>query len=233
MLKLRRVRKKKNAEREESKSISAEIVAVIEESKTKKALLFAALFGSAVLGRAALQGVPSVEPIVAFAAISSYFFGWKRGAMLGAGAFFASNFIVFGGHGPWSVAQSAGGFLAGAAPAIIGKFSKGKAGAFVSLVAAAALFELAVNIGTPWVWVFGPSALFAAVPFGIVHLASTIGFGMTLYAFKDEIRKWIEEGIRYEVRIRSFGNSNHSGGAGISADYRIMGKVLFIARGKR
>ncbi|MFH1294629.1 MAG: hypothetical protein ABIH90_01655, partial [Candidatus Aenigmatarchaeota archaeon] len=71
-------------------------------------LKLAALTSLGVMGRVALQWIPSVEPIVPLAIVVSFFLGYKYGVSSGMGAFYASNFLVWGGQGPWTIFQVVG-----------------------------------------------------------------------------------------------------------------------------
>jgi hypothetical protein len=166
-----------------------------EESSTatefslEKALTLSA---GAVAGRVALQNYPSIEPILAFATVSGFYLGSREGFLTGSTAYVASNFLVWGAQGPWTVFQALG---AGAAGFLGGKFSgigSGRFSLIASLVAGTIVFELAVNAGSllymPWTLGSMVPYMLAAVPFGLVHMASTLGFGVMLDGFKEQIR---------------------------------------------
>ena len=152
-------------------------LSVLKAPALNKLAFSTILCSAGILGRIALQGIPSVEPLIAVSVIAGYFFGWKYGAYAGALGFFASNFFVWGFQGPWTVAQVIGAGAAGMSSSAIGRVTKSKYGAYLSLGLGVLLFETAVNLGTAWFWIFGPLALVTAMPFGIVHAISTLSFG--------------------------------------------------------
>lgn len=140
------------------------------------------LLGAGVLGRVAFQHVPSVEPLVATAVVAGMYGTWRHGAFVGAAGFAATNFLVWGGQGPWTVLQVTGGAAAGLLAGFIGAGKPGPVRLAAGLVGGVAVFEAAVNLGTlavlPWL---GAATLVTAAPFALVHLASTLGFGLMLY----------------------------------------------------
>lgn len=152
-----------------------------------------ALLGLGVAGRVALQGVPSVEPIIALAVAAGFYYNWRHGAALGAAGFFATNFLVWGGHGPWTIAQVVGAGIAGASGGVIGTRAQNKYAYFGALITGVLLYEFAVNaasfVYTPWAFATGPAYLIAAVPYVLVHVASTLGFGVMIYGMEDYLKK--------------------------------------------
>lgn len=159
------------------------------KTEFKKAL---ALSAGAVAGRVALQNFPSIEPILAFAVFSGFYLGSREGFITGSTAYVASNFLVWGAQGPWTIFQALG---AGAAGMIGNRFSGMGSGRFsmiASLVAGTIVFELSVNVGSlvyqPWAVGALIPYMMAALPFGLVHLASTLGFGVMIDGFKEQIR---------------------------------------------
>lgn len=150
----------------------------------------AALTGAGVAGRVALQHVPSVEPIIAVAAATGFYFGTRKGIMAGASGFYLSNFLVYGGQGPWTVFQVLGAAVAGVSGGIIGKVSEGRYAFLSSLFVGVLSYELFVNLGSLTFASFtgiGTAYLASAAPFILTHVASTIGFGLILYGSKEKI----------------------------------------------
>lgn len=164
----------------------------IEESSStaRKIAVFTAMTASGIAGRVALQHVPSVEPIVAIAVALGFYSSARYGASSGASAFYVSNFLVWGGQGPWTLFQVLGAGAAGATGGVFSKLSSSKASFFGSMVAGTLVYELAVNVGsvTYGIGALNPAYLLAAVPFGLIHLASTISFGSIIYGFEEQIR---------------------------------------------
>ncbi len=151
------------------------------------------LAASGIAGRVALQHVPSVEPIIAVSVLAGLYGGWRHGFGVGAFAFLVSNFMVWGGQGPWTVFQVAGAGLAGAAAGITGKVSRGWKTYFASLLIGVTVFEIIVNAGSlvymSWALPAGIASLIAAVPFAAAHFVSTIGFGSIIYGFSGRVKE--------------------------------------------
>lgn len=140
----------------------------------------AALLGGGILGRVALQHVPSVEPLVAAAVAAGFYGTWRHGAFVGAAGFVASNALVWGGQGSWTLFQATGAAGAGVAGAMLAAAGTGRLRFVAALVLGTATFEAAVNAGSLAFMPFGTAALMAAVPFTLMHLGSTIGFGLII-----------------------------------------------------
>ncbi|NOX71293.1 MAG: hypothetical protein GXO64_01155 [Candidatus Micrarchaeota archaeon] len=164
-----------------------------------------ALMAAGILGRVALQGIPSVEPIIAMSVIAGYFLGARYGAYVGGAGFFASNFFVWGFQGPWTIAQVAGAALAGTSASVLGRFFSGRRAMMASLALGGLLFELSVNLGTAWFWIFGPIALLTALPFSAAHMASTIFFGALFW--RERLFEKLED--CYEIKIYGTGSAYH------------------------
>ncbi len=168
------------------------------KSYKKFALILVSSWLGAIAGRVALQHIPSVEPITAYTIFSAFFFGY-RFIPLGISAFYVSNFLVWGGQGPWTPFQLAGIFFAGLAGYSFSKFSLSGKSFFLSLLFGTALYETAVNIGFGvTTGLLSPFIMFIpAIPFSLVHLASTISFGTAFYS----LREAIEKEVLYEFKI--------------------------------
>ncbi|MCX6709808.1 MAG: hypothetical protein NTV63_02520, partial [Candidatus Woesearchaeota archaeon] len=95
------------------------------------------ILGAAGL-RATMQFLPSVEPLTFFAMLSGFLFGKKKGFIAGASSLYLSNFLVFGGQGPWTLFQALGFGIAG----FLGGFLKGNPGR----IGKAALFAKVIFI---------------------------------------------------------------------------------------
>lgn len=154
----------------------------------------AMLAGGGVAGRVALQGVPSVEPLVPLAIATGFYVSWRHGAAVGMSGFYASNFLVWGGHGPWTVFQCLGAGMAAVAGALFARMGDGRRVFVGSLVAGTLLYEVAVNLGsvvtTPWMLAAGVAGMVAALPYAAVHIGSSLGFGGVFYG----LRTYIERG---------------------------------------
>ncbi len=146
----------------------------------KAIALYIALLILAVGGRAAMQGIPSVEPMSAISLIVGMLFGSRVGFVFGAKAMFLSNFLVMGGQGPWTIFQALGMGLGG----FLGGFLKDKKITFgrVALVtlAATVIYEIIVNLGWLALFPFSYSLLalsfITAIPFSLIHIASNLSF---------------------------------------------------------
>lgn len=177
-------------------SVSEELTSSEEESNTSEKTAWKAATAAAVIGitgRAALQGAPSIETVTPLAVASGYYLGWKKGLYTGAAGFFASNFLVYGGQGPWTVFQIIGAGSAGIIGAASSKIIENKFSFFSAVIAGTLGYELVVNLGsmvyTPWAVGSPVTYLAAAVPFAVIHLASSIGFGGVIYGFDSKLER--------------------------------------------
>jgi len=144
--------------------------------------------GAAAL-RVPMQVVPSAEPITFFALLAGWLFGKKKGFLVGAGALYASNFLVIGGQGLWTVFQALGFGLAGFLGGFLGRKAK-KWQVFTVAMLGTFLFEAIVNLGSLLMWPFSIiGMLIGALPFLGIHLVSNAGFSLLL----PRTRKFIEE----------------------------------------
>lgn len=177
-------------------SIPDELSSSEEETDTESSALKIAMAMTAtgVAGRVALQGFPSIEPITALAVASGYYFGLKEGVYTGATAFFLSNFMVYGGQGPWTFFQVAGAAAAGATGYMFSKTYRNRITYFGALIAGVMIYELAVNLGsviyTPWAIGGLVPYFLAAVPFALIHAVSTLGFGGVLHGFESSLERF-------------------------------------------
>ena len=137
------------------------------------------MFGAAAL-RVPMQAIPSAEPITFFALLAGWLFGKRKGFLVGAGALCASNFLVFGGQGIWTIFQALGFGVAGMLGGFLGK----KAGLWkvIGVTAlATVLFEFIVNVGSIFMFPFAVFSLFlTALPFSLVHITSNACFAFLL-----------------------------------------------------
>ncbi|MDD5163125.1 MAG: ECF transporter S component [Candidatus ainarchaeum sp.] len=160
------------------------------KSDAKSLAIFLGLFSLAVGGRVALQYVPSVEPIIPIAILAGLLFGMKEGAGLGAGAFVASNFFIWGLQGPWTIFQALGAGIPGCLAGAYGKIKKPKTRDLVLLsLAGTIIFEITMNISgaAMGIGVLGAFSLFTlplyfvtSAPFSIVHVLSNLVFARAL-----------------------------------------------------
>jgi energy-coupling factor transport system substrate-specific component len=199
-------------------------------SLARIALLTTTLTAAGVAGRVAFQFIPSVEPLTPLAILIGFFIGPVAGFFSGASGFFASNFLVWGGQGYWTIFQCIGAGLAGIVGGLFGKFFKfnekffGKKIAkkellvvFAATAIGITLYEIIVTLGTGAVMtLFNPALLLlyavTSIPFSLVHITSSLGFATAFYEFKEQIKK-MKGGKIIEREILGFrvfdgGNSN-------------------------
>jgi len=162
----------------------------IQILKLKEYLLMGGfIVGGAVL-RALMQPLPSVEPITFLAILSGWLFGSKKGFITGATSLYISNFLCFGGQGPWTPFQALGFGIAGFLGGILSRINLKKQGdsrtKMITLIGAAVgiaavstiIYEIIMN--TASIPFFGIMGFITAIPFGIVHLVSNISFAAAL-----------------------------------------------------
>lgn len=163
-----------------------------EKISSKTLAATAALTLSGIIGRVVLQYQPSIETVLPVAIAAGFYAGKKQGLASGMTGFYATNFLVYGGQGPWTFYQMAGAGLAAVTASYMSKFNSGKEMYIASLFAGALAFEAAVNLGSLFFSGVGllsaPAYLLTAVPFALTHLVSTVGFGVTIYGFNRTLR---------------------------------------------
>ncbi len=151
-----------------------------------------ALTGAGLLGRVALQHVPSVETVLPVAIAVGFYAGKKQGALSGAAGFYATNFLVWGGQGLWTYYQALGAASGAVLAAYISGIGSGRKGFMGSLVAGTLTYELVVNLFSAFTSVTGilalPGYFAASLPFALTHLVSTLAFGVTIYGFDRTLR---------------------------------------------
>ena len=145
-----------------------------------------------IIGRVALQGFPSVETVTPLAIASGYYLGWRKGLYVGATGFIVSNFLIWGGQGPWTFFQAFGAGLAGVTGAGFSVFES-KYGFFTSMIAGVMVYELVINAGSI---IYSPFALSSpllyiagALPFVLTHVVTSVGFGGVIYGFDGKLEK--------------------------------------------
>jgi hypothetical protein len=160
------------------------------KNEAKSLAIFLGLFSLAVAGRVALQAVPSVEPIIPIAILAGLLFGMKEGFSLGAGAYIASNFFVWGLQGPWTIFQALGAAIPGGIAGAYGKTKKPKTRDLILLsLAGTIIFEIIMNISGAGmgIGILGAFSLFTlplyfvtSAPFSIAHVLSNLVFARAL-----------------------------------------------------
>lgn len=144
------------------------------------------LLALAVLGRFALMGVPSVEPIIPIAILVAISHGIDNGVIVGALGYPLSNFLS-GYFGEWNLIQMAAGGLAVAAVYFKPKKLNSSLDLIWLTVIGTLLFEVVVNSfgGDLDYWL-------ASMPFTGTHVISNIIFATVLSGFvkqKSELKK--------------------------------------------
>jgi len=191
VLKQKKRSKKKEVVVEEQKSTSAQKVALHALQKQLQVLrlkewlvLIGFVFGAALL-RVPMQAVPSAEPLTFFAVLAGWLFGKKKGFLVGASSLYVSNFLMFGGHGPWTLFQFIGFGIAG----FLGGFLRKKSTIIESLIIIAIgtlIFEVIMNLSSAIIFPAGILTLFfTAIPFTLVHLVSNSIFALFLPKAKE------------------------------------------------
>ncbi|MDO8647070.1 MAG: hypothetical protein Q7R70_01485 [Candidatus Diapherotrites archaeon] len=197
------------------------IAKLVREAKLKKEsrdlLIFLGFLSVAVIGRVALQWVPSVEPIIPFAVMAGILFGMKEGFMLGGSAYLISNFFVWGLQGPWTIFQALGAAIPGLAAGFYAKFRKIGTKEFVILTVAGTLFyEALMNISGAFMGIgllgaFGiftlPLYFLTSLPFSIAHTATNAAFAKLLSPLLEKWRKKDEFKI---VSVSRLDSGKHS-----------------------
>jgi len=196
-LKLKLKKKEKKEEKAESKSeLKPEQKMTLHALQKQKQILelkewlfVGGFIGGASVLRSLMQGFPNVEPLVFFALLAGWLFGWKKGLIVGASSLYISNFLVLGGQGPWTIFQVFGYGMVG----FLGGFLRKNAGIFSTMslaFVATVLLQIIFNIG--WSAVMGFNillAMFTAIPFAIIHIVSNTIFAIGLPKAKKVINK--------------------------------------------
>ena len=206
-------------EKTDSKLISKTIEDSVRKAKQKREIrglaIFLAALGAAVLGRVALQWVPSVEPIIPIAVAIGMIYGAKEGFMLGSSAYVISNFFVWGLQGPWTIFQAIGAGLAGA---LGGIFGRGKSNNWKDLlvwsiigtvvfevIVTFAGFGMGIGLFGSGFWLFLLPVYFAtSLPFMAAHIGSNAVFAR-LFAPLLKLRNKNEE-VKVVSIVRSTGS---------------------------
>src|SRR3989338_4246431 len=162
----------------------------------KEWLFVIGFIGVASLLRVPMQIIPNVEPLTFFALLSGWLFGWKKGALVGVSSLWLSNFLVFGGQGPWTIFQVIGYGLVG----FLGSLLRKKATMFevLSMAFIATLsLQLIFNLG--WSIFIGFNffmAMLTGLVFTAVHIASNLIFATLL----PRIRKMVYETGKFDEK---------------------------------
>lgn len=180
-------------EQEHSKELNKEINSFSNQLKKfklknefKDTAILLALIASAVIGRVALQHVPSVEPIIPLAIIAGLLFGVKEGFIAGSAAYVISNFFVWGLQGPWTIFQVLGAAVPGAFGGIFKHFKKPTTKDLIILsVIGTVFYEIIMNLSGAimGIGLLGVFSLFAiplyfltSLPFSLAHIGSNAVF---------------------------------------------------------
>ena len=192
-LKLKQKKKKVIVVEQKSKSAQRLALSAVQKQlqllKLKEWLVMAGFVGGAAFLRSFMQAWPNIEPLTFFAVLSGWLFGKKKGFLVGVSSLFVSNFIVFGGQGPWTIYQTIGYGIAG----FMGGFLRKKATVFETVLVmflATIALQIVFNVG--WGLTLGGNILLpfiTAIPFIITHLVSNSVFGLFLPAAKKLVNK--------------------------------------------
>ncbi len=195
------------------------LVLTLEKMKyslKQKLLLISLLTSLGVAGRVALQFIPSVEPLTSMSIFLGFLFGPIYGFISGVSGFYASNFLVWGGQGPWTIFQCLGAGLAGFIGGIFGKLGKKSRIKFlISTFIGITVYEIIITVSMGAMFLFPMLLVYilTSIPFSLVHLGSSLGFSLSFYELKENIGKW--RGGWIERKILGFriadSDSNESG----------------------
>lgn len=185
----------------------------IRYSYLRTILLVSTLTSLGIIGRVALQFVPSVEPLIPLSILSGFLFGPIAGLVSGASGFYVSNFFVIGWQGPWTIFQCIGAGLAGMIGGLFGKISKkSRKLVLLATILGIGLYEIIITfgMGIMFYWFMIPLYFLTSIPFMLVHIISSIGFSLSFFEFKEKIKK-LRRGKIIGKEIFGFGfdcNSN-------------------------
>ena len=180
---------------QESKDVSKQKLALYSIQKQlhilnlrEMLIILGFIFGAAAL-RVPMQAIPSAEPLMFFAVLAGWLFGKKKGFIVGASALIASNFMVMGWQGPWTIFQAAGFGIAGFLGGFMSKKHKYIATA-ATMVSATIIYEIIVNIGSlSFMPIPLTVAFLGALPFTMIHICSNTAFSALLPKTAETIYK--------------------------------------------
>src|SRR3989338_1672010 len=162
----------------------------------KEWLFVIGFIGIASLLRVPMQIIPNAEPLTFFALLSGWSFGWKKGILAGVSSLYISNFLVFGGNGPWTIFHVIGYGLVG----FLGSILRKKATMFevLSLTFIATLsLQIIFNFG----WsIFIGFNFFAAMLTGSIFTAVHIISNLIFATLLPKARKIVYETGKFDER---------------------------------
>ena len=219
--------KKKSKVKTEQKLNSSQRLALHSVQKQlqllqlKEWLVVIGFVGGAALLRVPMQTVPSAEPITFFAILAGWLFGKKKGFVAGAAAGYLSNFVTFGGQGPWTIFMVLGWGIAGFLGGFIKDIKETKSAwlywlksiipVLLIVTISSVSYDIITNAGWAFVMPFSILALaLSAIPFMLIHLVSNLVFALFLpFARKivNEKGKFDEKSVCLDIINRFGGNS--------------------------
>jgi len=222
--------KRKSKKKSEKKLSSKQKVALhalqkqLQSLQLKQWLVIVGLVVGGAALRAPMQVFPSAEPITFFAILAGWLFGKKKGFITGASAAYLSNFLMFGGQGPWTIFQAFAWGLAGFLGGFIRNIKPQKnyfiywAKAIIPVLLITTLatlsFDIILNLGWALINPFSIFALFlSGLPFLLIHLVSNISFSLFLpfaRKFVHETGKFDEISICNSVISRIHNSNKHN-----------------------
>jgi len=177
----------------------------VKYSLKRKLLLATALTTLGIGGRIAMQFIPSVEPLTAMTIFLGFLFGPIYGFIAGVSGFYASNFLVWGGQGPWTLFMCLGAGLAGFIGGVFGKLGKkSRIKLLIATLIGITIYQLIITVSMGAMFMFPLLLVYllTSIPFAIVHLVSSIGFSLSFYELKGKIKKL--RGGRIDKEILGF-----------------------------
>lgn len=144
---------------------------------------FITLLIAAIIGRIALDFLPSIEPVIPLAVFAGLVGTAYEGAAVGILGYAISNVFLAGGMtGMWTVWQALGGGLAGYAAGIFGSGKTPTATHLVALTfAGTVLFEIIANLGGALG--FNINYFISSLPFSVAHITGNIVIALLLVPF--------------------------------------------------
>ena len=195
-MELKLLLKKKKKIAKEAESFSPEQKMALHALQKQKQILelkewgmVMAFVGVSSLLRVPMQVMPNVEPLTFFAILAGWLFGKKKGIVTGVSSLLISNFLVFGGQGPWTIFQAVGFGIAG----FLGGFLREKAKLWEVMtvtLTATIIMQLIFNLG--WSVMIGFNFL-AAMLTGIIFTAVQIISNLIFATFMPLMRKFVYE----------------------------------------
>ena len=201
-MELKLLQKRKEREKEKAGLNAEQKMALHALQKQKQILelkewLFVIGFvGIASLLRVPMQVIPNAEPLTFFALLSGWLFGWKKGVLAGVSSLYISNFLVFGGNGPWTIFQVVGYGLVGFMGSLLRKkatIPEVLALTFIATLSLQLIFNLGWSIFIGFNFI---AAMMTGLIFTAIHIVSNLVFATAL----PKVRKMVYEKGKFDEK---------------------------------